>query len=104
MLSFKRLPNLRDILVRTALRHSTSHTETGQSTKGCLKCFKRICRTCCHIDVTSSFTSNVTGKSFEIRQATSCWSVNAFYLIQCARLLDAISNMWVRLAMTLGNK
>lgn len=87
MLSFRRPPNVKDILVPTALRrgHSTPHTETGQSTKGYVKCINRTCRTCCHIDVTSCFTSYVTGKSFEILQATSCRSVNAFYLIQCAR-------------------
>ena len=86
VLSFKRPPNLKDILVRAALPRGTStHIETVHSKRGCVKCSNRSCRTCCHIEVTSSFTSHVTGRSFEIRQPTSCRSVNAIYLIQCGR-------------------
>ena len=84
VISFRRPPSLRDILVRAAIPRSSDDVGTGTPGEiGCTKCSNVSCKTCKYVIATTTFTSHVTGVTFDIRRPTSCRSVNAIYVIQC---------------------
>lgn len=84
VLSFKRPPNLKDILVRANVNTPKVARDSENLEVGCTRCIKG-CKTCDYIQVTNTFVSHITKKTYEIRQATCCTSVNAIYLIECNR-------------------
>ena len=53
-----------------------------------LCCGSKRCKTCDHIFVRSTFTSNVTGKSYNVRctgKSMNCGTKNVIYLISCRK-------------------
>ena len=74
--------NLKSILMPTKLQipNNPQTTRPGGNypcTNGCLVCQ-------CHLRTQSSFSSVVTGQSYNIREAMDCSSSNVVYLIDCA--------------------
>lgn len=85
VLSFKRPKNLRDILVHAEVKDNLRRDSRVlvDPDAGCKQCKKPKCKLCKDIQTTTTFSSHVTGKSYEIRQSVDCTSTNVIYLIDC---------------------
>ncbi len=81
IIAYKRPKNLRDILIRAQIKPD-NYTDQIHS---CHPCNKTRCKTCTHMQNTTSFSSHRTGQSFKIRQDSDCDSSNVVYMIQCAQ-------------------
>ena len=61
-------------------------------------CGSKRCKTCDHIFVGSTFSSNVTGKSYNVRctgKSMNCHTKNVIYLISCT-VGSVLYNMLVK--------
>ena len=79
LIAFRRLRNLKDLLVRTTLT-ATSHESLGNYPCGASKC-----KTCPILVVTDEFSSPTIGKVFKVNFHASCKSSNVIYLLTCRR-------------------
>ena len=79
LITFWRLRNLRDYLVRAAL------TPTSQEPLGNRPCGTSRCKTCPIMLATDEFSSYMTGQHFKIKVNVYCKSSNITYLIICGR-------------------
>ena len=75
-----RLHNLKDLLVRSALR-----PQEPQGFKGTQPCRRPHCRTCTHIQTGNRFCSSTTKESFYAQTSTTCKTSNVIYLIECKK-------------------
>ncbi|KAK3802332.1 hypothetical protein RRG08_050725 [Elysia crispata] len=75
MAAFRRPKNLRDSLV-----HSSA---SRRDTVGSGPCNISRCMTCTSITSSTTFTSTITRKSYNILHSLSCHSLNVIYLITC---------------------
>ena len=75
MEAFRRPKNLRDSLV-----HSSA---SRRDTVGSRQCNISRCMTCTSIKSSTTFTSTITRKSYNILHSLSCHSHNVIYLITC---------------------
>lgn len=73
LFAYKRLPNLRELLVRTKARPDTP--------PGTRPCSMERCLVCKHIDP-DSLVSGPKGR-FEVKRSFSCCSTNIVYVIRC---------------------
>ncbi len=80
LLSFRRPPNLRDMLVRAQLKTPAPPTNTGNA-----PCGGRRCKTCNLIMNTNSFKSHCMGRTYKTRSSFTCKTNNIVYLIQCKK-------------------
>jgi hypothetical protein len=78
LIAFKRDQNLRDLLVRSAHRTTSS---SSASTPGCKPCGSNKCKTCLYIDPSTTFKT--PSGQFTVRSALSCKSTNIVYILTC---------------------
>jgi hypothetical protein len=78
LIAFKRDQNLRDLLVRSAHRTTSS---SSASTPGCKPCGSNKCKTCPYIDPSTTFKT--PSGQFTVRSALSCKSTNIVYILTC---------------------
>lgn len=78
ILAFRRPRNLQDKLVRTAFPFETNICKSDV-------CGRRRCTHCCNINVSSSFTSHVTGEKYKLFCNSDCTSKNVIYLVTCKK-------------------
>ena len=74
MVAFRRLPNLKDMLV-----HSGSRKEDGPHNVN--KCGSSRCKCCGHLEEKNQFT--VSGKQHDLRGGGSCKASNLVYGVKC---------------------
>lgn len=80
MLAYKRPKNLQDYLVSsTFTKDNTVCTFTTDV------CNRSRCSHCKNINIGSSFTSHVTGHTYNLRHNANCASNDVIYLITCKR-------------------
>ena len=79
IIDFRRLKNLRDLLMHATL---TAHTEDAP---GNFPCSTSCCNTCPILKTTNLFVSKTTGEWFTIRIHAWCKTSNIIYLIECRR-------------------
>ena len=81
----RRCHNLRRLLMPSCLPKKA--VQPGDGRNGCLKCPDvRKCITCrTHLKETPTFSSVMTGNTYNIRSSVHCKSVNLIYLIDCDR-------------------
>ena len=82
--AFRRPENLKELLAPSKLRSRTrTHIHQGGVTLGCFKCHSKcdLCRN--YFTKSSSFTSFITGKTYQIKELLSCESHNVIYLASC---------------------
>ena len=76
MIAYRRPRNIKDDLVRSKI--PSVRVEHGFKT-----CSSNRCKTCPQSSNTTTFTSTVTDKTYNIRHSLSCTSNNIIYLITC---------------------
>jgi hypothetical protein len=79
IVAFKRPKNLSNYLVRSDFYANSGVIFKSQS------CNSSRCTHCRNINHASTFTSSVTGETFDMRQNTNCKTNNVIYLITCKR-------------------
>lgn len=77
VVAFRRPRSIKDSLVKAAV--SAPSTAVGQ----CKPCGDKRCKSCCQLQSTNEFQSNVTGKVYRIYCNTFCKTPNVIYLITC---------------------
>ena len=79
LIAFRRLKNMRDLLVRASLT-LTPHEEPGNRLCGAARY-----KTCPILLATDVFSSHTTGELFKVRIRASCKFSSVIYLITCRR-------------------
>ena len=85
-MTFRRSPNLRDLLVRAKLKSPESNTL--RHPPGTLRCnLRHGCLTCPNIDGGgTTYTLSTSGETREIKQHITCKSNNLTYMIECKKM------------------
>jgi hypothetical protein len=78
MVAFKQPNSLRNMLVRAEI--SKPNTTIGKSHS----CGNKRCKCCRHMQHSSSYTSKVTGKQYNICCTVNCKSANIIYILECS--------------------
>ena len=85
MLTFRRSKNIKNMIGSNNILHDRtlkkiSRTKTLQSCQPCNNSSSLCCK---YLDSTSTFTSHVTNKTYNIYHKTNCKSKNVIYLLEC---------------------
>jgi hypothetical protein len=78
MVAFKQPNSLRNLLARADI--SKPNPTIGKSHS----CGDKRCKCCRHMQYSSSCTSNVTGKQYNIICTVNCKSANIIYILECS--------------------
>ena len=84
MVSYTRPTNLRDILVRSQLPPVKKRQDWRRRT-GFKKCNMTCCETCPYTKNTTTHKSNLTKKSYPIKEELSCYTENTIYSLTCIK-------------------
>ena len=78
---FRRTKNLKDLLVPSALHDVDRVDSVSSDAWGCFRCDRKVCDACHNFLLPAKrIKSEVTGKSYKIRQSLSC---RTDYIIYC---------------------
>ena len=80
LVAYRRLPNIRTLLVRArfAQKQQLSYKENS-------RCQQVRCKTCRHIQPLKTFKSSVTGNTYPIKATANCKTANVVYVIECRK-------------------
>ena len=84
VISFKRNPNLRDLIGGTNLINNKKILRKKNTKGNCRPCFSKTGNLCCkQVLTTNTFTSETTNRTFSLRHYVTCRSKNIIYLGGC---------------------
>ena len=78
IMSYRRQPNLRDILVHSQLSRKKVKA-------GTFKCGKKTCTYCKYLTISDNFQNNQSGTTYRTKGHITCDTANIIYLITCKK-------------------